>query len=516
MNLYDFLLDGSTPDAVAVIDEHDRQWTYAQLESLATHLAGYLEQATAEQDRCLIYADNSVFWLCSYLACVRAGRVAVPIPHDGPFTTLELALRSCAPRVAFVDSPRSQRLLDGADESTLVICRDASERDDVLSWAEVSTCVPTERCAGADEGTVATILFTSGTSDRPHGAVLSHHNLAASTRSLADYLRLGDSDRTAFAVSLSTAGGLSSALAHLRVGATLVLDHVQSTVDPTRMLSRGTQHAITGMVSTSDTLLMLQERAGTGALPTLRYIEHVGGKAPAGLVTLLQRQFPKAAIHAMYALAEAGGVLAAVPSQLAVTKAAAIGEPLPGVSLAVVDHFGHVLPAGQTGEIVAESQSIARGYWQEPELSRKVFRHGQFCSGDLGALDADGQLHLSGRVSHRDEAEAVLAEIEHALAVFPGLRELAVLTRHDEVLGEALVLVAVHPRGEEIRQQLLEFAAANLPFSRRPHEVHFRSHLPRNSAGRIDRAALQEEISLEKHVLPVTDQLQAPGESLQA
>ncbi len=521
MNLHDFVLEGSIAEDIAIIDGQDNQWTYGRLRSLIAHLSGYLENASNPQDRCLICSDNGVFWLCAFLACARAGRIAVPVAPDRPYGSVEQILAQCAPRIAFVDAARCDRIRMQTSESTLVVCDEEADGSSILSWTDTTAFLPSENSYIPGEGNIAAIMYTSGASAEPRGAILSHQNLTASIRATAEHLRFASTDRTLCAVGLFSTVCLTSCLAQLRAGGTLVVDRILPGIDPSRVLTQLIRHSTTGMIARSDTLQALLDRSGfdSATLPSLRFIEHVGGRAPYGMVASLQQLFPHAAIHSMYGLAEAGGAVAAVPHELAVTKASAVGEPLPGVTLSVVDPYDHPTPPGETGEIIVSSPSIARGYWGESEHSQKVFHRGHLHTGDLGYFDDDGQLHLAGRTSDYLRLGGVpvnTSQIEMVAAQFPGLREAAILTRHDAILGDVVVLVAVHPRGDEVRQQLMEFCANRLPFSQRPHEIHFRSHLPRKSDGQIDRLSLIEEIGLEQHVLrPLNDQLQAPGQPMQ-
>ena len=521
MNMYDFVFGGSyRPEAVAVIDEHDRHWSYEQLDDHAAHLAAYLEHTTSEQDRCLIYAENGWFWLCAYLACLRSGRIAVPVAPQCTDAALRHILRNASPGVAFVDAPRLEQLLKCVDKSVSVVCEEDSDSSETVCWSEAAALVPSDKPAAMAEETIATILYTGGNSDDPRGVILSHRNLAAACMALIERLALSDYDRTLTAVSLSDAFGITGALSVLRVGGSVMFDSLP--LEPQRALSRMTRCHCTAIASTSAVFqALLSHSAFSGsAMPSMRYLEHVGGKAPMGLIAQLQHKFPNVSIHVMYGMAEAGGALAGVPPQLAITKASSAGEPLPHVQIQVLDDYGHVLPPGQTGQIVAESPAIAAGYWKDPELSRQKFRKGRLHTGDLGMLDADGALQVVGRAEDFVSLGGVsvtTAEIEQAISLFPGMRENAVLSRHDDLLADSVVLVAVHPRGEEVRQQLMDFCAQQLPFNQRPRSVLFRSRLPRDTSGQVDRRALQEHIQLEQHALPpAADNLQVEQDPLLA
>lgn len=521
MNAYDFLLEHYIrPAAIAVLDERDRPWTYQQLDTHASHLAGYLDSTTDEQDRCLIFADNGLFWLCAYLACLRAGRIVVPVTPDCSDEALTHILRDTSPTMAFVGTSRLRQFRKLADKFVTVVCEEDAEGSESLCWTEAAALVPPDISAAITNDTIAAIVYSGDGSSDARGAVWSHGSLAEACAALREQLALRDSDKTLPALSLADPFGITSALSALHAGGSVLLSGLPLLAD--QALSRMDRLGCTGICSDSGTFQTLLSQHGFSAsdLPTLRFIEHVGNKPAAGLVARLKQSFPDAAVHVMYGMAEAGGALTAVPPELAVTKSSSAGEPLPGVRIQVLDEYGHVLPPGQTGEITAESPAIAVGYWRAPEHSQQTFRKGRLYTGDLGTIDADGALQVVGRAEdflRLGGVPVTTSQIEQAISLFPGLQDQAVLSRHDDILSDSVVLVAVHPRGEEVRQQLLDFCASQLPFSQRPRTVLFRSHLPRDHAGHVDRRALQEQIELEHYAIPPSsDNLQAQQDPLRA
>ena len=169
------------------------------------------------------------------------------------------------------------------------------------------------------------------------------------------------------------------------------------------------------------------------------------------------------------------------------------------------------------GEIVVDGPNVAKGYWFEPEASRRTFRGGRLYTGDLATTDADGWMTLAGRTCDFLKLGGVRIEvnqIERRICEFPDMHEAAVISKHDDVLGETVVLFAVHPLGEKVRHELTDFCATHLPFSQRPREIHFRAQLPRDLQGKPDRRVLLDELMF--HPPAIAEQLQAGGESAPA
>ncbi len=512
MNAYDYLLSGEPSDeSIAIIDSEDRPWSYGQLRCAVEHLCGYIEQSALPGERCAIYAANGPMWITTFLAVIRSGRVAVPIPAEAPESLVHRIIRSCSPRLAFVDARRVGPLASLHQPDLIVIAENSEDDAGVVDMDEALACLPPEHSYATQGEDLAAIFYTAGTTGDPRGVMISHLNIAASTSAAAECLRLSAIDRVMHLLPMSSWFGASLLTTHLRSGGGVVLQ--RQPIYPAELSSRLHETACTGFAGTPGTyqLLLANPVIAARTFPHLRYLQLAGGRMPSSMLGDLHRALPGKPLYIMYGQTEATAFLSCLTPDLPEAAPDCVGRSLPGIRLEVVNAQGLPVAPGETGDIVAQGPCVAGGYWHEPEQTSKVFRNGRLYTGDLGTLDSDGMLHITGRSRDFLKLGGVrvsCAQIEQAICMFPGIRELAVISKDDDLLGQSVVLFAVHPRGEEVHHQLAEFCALHLPFSQRPREIYFRTHLPHNAFGKVDHRALQEDLSVQVTVPVCADTLQ--------
>jgi acyl-CoA synthetase (AMP-forming)/AMP-acid ligase II len=347
----------------------------------------------------------------------------------------------------------------------------------------------------------------------------THRNITSSAQALADAMSASPADRVMCFLPLPHALGLALLHVHLHVGACIALE--AQPLDPARMLARLHEHACTGLWATPHSLQVLLAHAPVQetALPHLRYIQQAGGRLSAAALADLHHALPGKQVYCIYSEPEASGAITLLPPAFADAKPASVGKPLPCVRVELLTPAGQVAQPGEVGQVVVDGPTIARGYWPETAQATGAIRQGRLFTGDLASLDSDGYLQIAGRAADQMKlggAAVNAAQIEEIASMFPGMSEVAISSRQDEALGDVVILVAVHPRGEEVRQQLIDFCASKLPFSQRPREIYFRAQLPRDDSGALDRAALSEEIVAERPLPPFVEHIQASQQSLQA
>jgi acyl-CoA synthetase (AMP-forming)/AMP-acid ligase II len=201
----------------------------------------------------------------------------------------------------------------------------------------------------------------------------------------------------------------------------------------------------------------------------------------------------------MYGATEATARLSILDPSEVDARPGSIGKGIPGVTLRVVDEQGRPVAPGETGEIVAAGENIARGYFEDPAETAATFRNGRLHTGDLATVDADGYMTVLGRAKSflkcggtRTSAE----RFEEALLAFPDIVEAAVIGIPDEVMGEApaAFVVARDPADATVAARLREFAEAKLPIALRPKIVEVVAELPKSAAGKVQRIRLHEHL----------------------
>lgn len=220
---------------------------------------------------------------------------------------------------------------------------------------------------------------------------------------------------------------------------------------------------------------------------------------PAAHVRRLKEALPGTDIYIMYGQTEATARLSYLDPAMLHEKAGSVGKAIPGVDLRVVDGRGVQVRPGEMGEIIARGENVMLGYWKDPEETAKVLRDGWLHTGDLATVDEDGFIFIAGRKGEMIKSGAHRIspkEIEEVIASIPGVAEVAVAGRSDEILGERIAAFIV-PREEgaiETREVLL-YCRQNLPSYKIPHDIIFVRELPKTGSGKVRKFLLGKQES---------------------
>jgi malonyl-CoA/methylmalonyl-CoA synthetase len=338
---------------------------------------------------------------------------------------------------------------------------------------------------------VAAILYTSGTTGRPKGAMLTHGNLAANVEALAALWRMRRNDALLHALPLFHAHGLFVALhCALFAGARLLLLPRFAAEPVAALLSRATVYM---GVPTHYLRLLALPAFGRESCAGMRLF--VSGSAP--LLAATHREFTARTGHEIlerYGMTEA---LMITSNPYDARIPGSVGFALPGVELRVVDASGRALPAGEIGVLEIRGPSVFAGYWGMPEKTREeIHPDGFFVSGDLACIAADGRVTLVGRAKDlviSGGLNVYPAEVEAALDALPGVAESAVIGLAHPDLGEGVTAVVVGdgslPLDEAAIRRGLEGRLARF---KHPKRVFFVESLPRNAMGKVQKTALRE------------------------
>ena len=501
MNFADHLLAGRPGGRPALITLEGEQ-SHAELSAAVSTVAGFLLRSGARRGECVgIVGDSSPFWVAAWLGAMRAGCVAVPISSGLPPADCRAVAAQTGMRFAFVEARLAAacaRWLEGAEHVVLDEPGPAPfPQASIWSLREViARAKPAAASRGGGED-LAALLFSSGSTGKPRGVMLSHRNFVANTESIVQALGLTADDRAMAVLPFHYSFGASVLHTHLAVGGTVVID--KRFLFPDRVLQRMVETRCTGFagVPSHYQILLRRSRFKQMELPDLRWMQQAGGKLQESFVRELREAKPGVRLYVMYGATEATARLSILPPTEVGRRPGSIGKGIPGVTLRVLDERGAPVGPGEVGEIVAEGDNIARGYFQDPAETASTFVEGRLRTGDLATVDEDGYLTVLGRAKSflkcggtRTSAE----RFEEALLAFPDIVEAAVIGVPDEVMGEApaAFVVARDPRDPTVAARLLDFAAARLPLALRPKLVEVLPELPKSAAGKVQRIRLQE------------------------
>lgn len=484
MNTAEYLVGDGESGSVAVVDS-DGVHSYADLRAQASRCRAALEELGLRAgDRVGLIGANCFGWVAAYLGVLAAGMVAVPIAHTLRPDEMVSRIRWLGVQAAFLGPMESRRLAGQVPGGLPMAAEGPSPAAPPLRFVD--------RPADLD----AALVFTSGTTGRPHVVRLTHANLQANTGSILSYLPLADSDRVLVVLPFSYVFGASLLHTHLRVGAALVVQ--PNAAFPQQMVERMAAERCTGLAGVPSTFSVLLRNStfGSRRLPDLRIIQQAGGRLAPTMVEELRGAQPQAQVFVMYGQTEATARLSYLPPQELDRRPGSIGRGIPGVDLRVVGEDGSQVAAGQIGEIVAGGDNISPGYLDDPEETARRMTGGVLRTGDLATVDEDGYIYVVDRREDFIKSWGVRIssqDIEAVALQLPDLVSVAAVGVPDEAAGERVELVAVPREGSRLTEgQIIDHCRARLARTMVPQAVHLVPLMPLNGNGKISKTAVRE------------------------
>jgi malonyl-CoA/methylmalonyl-CoA synthetase len=429
------------------------------------YAAALVARGARPGDRVLVQADKSIEVALLYLACLRAGLVYVPL--NTAYTPAELAyfIADAEPALVFAPGHLDLAALDAAPAAFATVAR-----------------VPDD---------LAAILYTSGTTGRSKGAMLSHDNLASNALVLKDYWHWQRGDVLIHALPIYHVHGLFVALhGALLNGSTMLWHHG---FDADAVLADMAQATILMGVPTFYVRLAAHPGLTRAAASRMRLF--VSGSAP--LLEAIFAEFEEKTGHRIlerYGMTEAG-MICSNPYQ-GERLPGTVGYALPGVEARVADEHGKEPPRGAPGVLEIRGPNLFKGYWRNPAKTAEEMRaDGFFITGDIATMAEDGRVAIVGRAKDLIIAGGLNLypkEIELALDAVPGVAESAVIGVPHPDLGEAAVAVVV--RSDPALDEAAVLAGvADLARFKQPRRILFAEALPRNAMGKVQKAALRDQ-----------------------
>ena len=471
-------------------------WTYAQLEAEVADAAGGLRVLGVRAgDRVAMLVRNRPEFVVLFLAIQRLGAVAVTI--DVRLTGPEVAhvLVDAGARLLLHDRDLSDRLpaaRRGVKDLTAFPLPDGGALFAGAATDAGSHAVP-------DEEAVALILYTSGTTGKPKGAAVTHLNVAHSVLHHAGNLGLTPDDRSLVAVPLSHVTGLlCGILAPLCTGGTLVL---LATFKARDFLAAAVacRMTYTIMVPAMYNLCLRVEEFESLDLSSWRLGHFGGSPMPQGTIDALARRLPRLQLVNGYGATEVCSPAAMWPVDGAAVPVTSVGKAMPCAEIMVVDpQTGAELPAGASGELWIRGPMVVPSYWNNPDATAQSFVGGFWRSGDVGCVDAEGNVFVHDRLKdliNRGGYKVYSAEVEGVLLQYPGVVEAAVVAKADPVLGERVhAFLSVGANVDEGR--LAAFCAERLAGYKVPESwTLLREPLPRTATGKMDKKSLRASMA---------------------
>nr|WP_230207104.1 acyl-CoA ligase (AMP-forming), exosortase A system-associated [Novosphingobium sp. Gsoil 351] len=473
--------------------------SYEALRAGVAKLAGWLGTVVREPGaRVACWLPKTELACLMPLAAARAGLVYVPINPLLKRAQVAHILADSGAMLLIANAARLATLEPGDRAGAEMI----DERD---AWAGVEDASPLGDPSRHDPAQLAQILYTSGSTGKPKGVMLNHANLWFGAVSVATYLKLAPHDRLLGVMPLSFDYGQNQLLGGWYAGASIApLDYLT----PRDVVKTVAREALTTLAAIPPLWVQLLEQDWGDAGATLRRLTNTGGALTVDLVRKLRARFPQADLYAMYGLTEAFRSTYLDPA-LIDAHPTSIGTAIPLAEVMVVADDGSETIAGEEGELVHAGPLVAQGYWQDTERTAERFRpapawsrHGGIAvwSGDRVLRDGDGLLHFAGRRDAMIKTSGNRVspqEVEDAALATGLVVEAVALGLPDARLGQAIHLVARAAPGAD-RESLPRALTAALPNFMVPQAIHWREAMPLNPNGKVDRAALSQELSRDR------------------
>jgi long-chain acyl-CoA synthetase len=467
---------------------------YAGLRDITARFATFLaRRGIGANDRVALLADNSIEQLLCYFGAMAAGATVCTIHVEMNRNQLPGILDRLRPKIIlYQDGLRLDEVWAGAPAPRLRIGRYAAAGADTL-FGQLARCPPGEPSNAARPEHDAVILFTSGTSAQPKGVVLSFREFLANIDPAAAGFGVGSDDRLYDFRPFSWASAqLLGALVPVNRGATLVLGERFSA---SRFFTHLRDYGVTIATGNPTTLniLLNSEAHNEGAdLPKLRFV--TSSSAPL-LLDEWKRFEARFGIRVAqgYGASEANWI-AAIPGEE--RRLGTVGRPLAYHDLAIVDGDGHRLPPGELGHVELGGWPDHPFRYLAEDGEVRVHARGRIRTGDIGCLDGDGFLTLTGREKEliiRGGAKISPVEIDACLMQCDGVIEAGTIGVPDTIYGEQVVSYVVGRPGAKLDpERLLRHCAANLPAFKAPKQIVLATALPKTERGKLDRKALVE------------------------
>ncbi|MFF8404436.1 acyl-CoA synthetase [Streptomyces sp. NPDC015684] len=475
-----------TPARVAV-EYGTRRWTYEELDDAVSRAAAVLlAEGLAPGDRVGAYGHNSDAYLIGFLACARAGLVHVPVNQNLTGEDLAYLVGQSGSSLVLTDPALAARL---PDEVRRLPLRDSE--DSLL--ARLPDTPPYDGPEPRTEDLVQ-LLYTSGTTARPKGAMMTHRALVHEYLSAITALDLSAGDRPVHALPLYHSAQMHVfLLPYLAVGATSIL---LDAPDGDRLFDLIESGRVDSLFAPPTVWIGLANRPdfATRDLGGLRKAYYGASVMPVPVLERLRERLPKLAFYNCFGQSEIGPLATVLGPDEHEGRLDSCGRTVLFVDARVVDDDGADVPDGTPGEVVYRSPQLCEGYWDKPEETADAFRDGWFHSGDLAVRDADGYLTIVDRVKDVINSGGVLVasrQVEDALYTHEAVAEAAVIGLPDERWIEAVTAVVV-ARGEVTEDQLITHVKERLTAFKAPKKVLFVPELPRNASGKILKRDLRD------------------------
>lgn len=479
------------PGRIAMIDDF-REVSYKQFQAAIIHTQFLLQTRfhVKRGERVAILIENNIESAVAFYAILRLGAIAVIINAKLAKPEVDYIIADSSPVLVMIGNADFRPLVSGK----VPVYSIPAGRDDLQDEpSDESLCQP----GFSDDGN-AIIMYTSGTTGRPKGALISHHNITYAVDSYIHDVGLTESDATIIVVPLFYVTGLIAQMTvFLSLGAKIV---ILRRFDEEQALRRIAAHRVTHLHSVATVYLSLasaMENSKGLDLTCIRQALCGGGPITNALIERLKKQLPWLDFRRIYGLTESTspGAVMPVDVQQMPEKNCSSGLPMRWMKAKVVDNDGREVKPGDAGELLIRGDNVIQSYWNNPEANAASFADGWLKTGDIAKIDAEGFVYILDRKKDmiiRGGEKVFCSEVEGVLALYPGVKEVAVIGAPDPYYGEMVKAYIVPMENAVLKiEEIIQFARAKMAKFKVPAVIQFLPELPRSAVGKILKSALK-------------------------
>ncbi len=488
------------PDKEAVIYREHRI-TYRELNLLVNKLInGFKSLGIKKDDRVVIFLPNCLEFVISYYAILRMEAVAVPLNPQYSINELSVILSDSSPKAVITNEdglPAFRSLNLNNEQKPYLISTSSSDESSVLFNNLIEDFEPVSDVGQINDEQVAVLLYTSGTTGIPKGAMLTHKNLYSNVTGIAQCLQMQTDDRLMLVAPAYHAAAQTGVMSNaINVGATLVI----------RTRWQGPKAALAGIEEEKITVffgppifyVMLCNYPQYNEFDYSSLRLALCGAAPLSeqLFKRFKEMFNLEIVEG-YGMSEASPVVALSP-YTGKKKLGSVGLPLPGVEVKIFDDNDCEAACEEIGEIVVKGPNVMKGYYRKDEETQAALKNGWLHTGDLGYIDAEGYIYIVDRKKDtiiRGGVNIYPREIEEVLLGHSDILETAVVGIADELTGEEVKAYYVTRSGQEIsKKELREFCKGKIANFKIPKLFERVEMLPKNAAGKVLKRKLAGKV----------------------
>jgi long-chain acyl-CoA synthetase len=484
------------PDGEALVCGK-RRMTWREVAQQSAQIAAGLRQMGLQSgDRVALLVGNRIEFALAMFGAAHLGAVTVLLSTRQQKPEIAYVLNDCGAKLLIHEARLADRLPDARDVPGLMHLVSVDDDARVSQFSDLVKRGPLQAPADVGEQDTAMILYTSGTTGRPKGAMLAHCNVIHSAMIFASCMQLTAADRSIAAVPLGhVTGVVANIMTMVRCAGALIIMAEFKAAEYLKVAARE-RVTYTVMVPAMYNLCLLQPDFDGYDLSSWRIGGFGGAPMPIATIEKLAVKVPGLKLTNAYGSTETTSPSTVMPGELTASHIDSVGLPCPGVHIVVVDADGRELPRGEIGEIWIHSGSVVRGYWNNPAATAESFTGGFWHSGDLGSIDHENFVRVFDRqkdMINRGGLKIYSAEVESVLSGHPGVVESAIIAKPCPVLGERVHAVIVTRDGEVSAEALRAWCAERLSDYKVPETMALTSEpLPRNANGKVLKRQLRE------------------------